>query len=74
MATAPKRILVTGAAGQIGYGAPEGVMYSFPVSCKDGKWEIVQGLDIDARSAEKMKITGEELVEEKALAMECLKE
>ncbi|KAG7666521.1 hypothetical protein Ndes2526B_g02407 [Nannochloris sp. 'desiccata'] len=56
------------------YGAPEGVMYSFPVSCKDGKWEIVQGLDIDARSAEKMKITGEELVEEKALAMECLKE
>jgi malate dehydrogenase len=56
------------------YGAPEGVMYSFPVTCKDGKWEIVQGLEIDARSAEKMKITGEELVDEKALAMECLKE
>lgn len=56
------------------YNSPTGVMYSFPVTCKDGKWEIVQGLDIDARSAEKMKITGEELVEEKELAMECLKE
>lgn len=25
------------------YGAPEGVVYSFPVTCADGKWTIVQG-------------------------------
>ena len=56
------------------YGAPKDVMYSFPVYCKDGKWEIVQDLPIDERSAEKMRLTGEELVEEKELAMECLSE
>lgn len=56
------------------YGAPKGVIYSFPCTCKDGKWSIVQGLSIDERSAEKMRITGEELVEEKGLAMECLNE
>lgn len=56
------------------YGAPAGVMYSFPVTCKDGKWTIVDGLSIDERSAALMKATGDELVEEKALALECLKE
>lgn len=24
------------------YDAPKGVIYSFPVTCKDGKWSIVQ--------------------------------
>jgi len=33
-----------------------------------------QGLSIDERSAAKMKATGDELVEEKALALECLAE
>jgi len=54
------------------YGAPKDIMYSFPCTCKDGKWSIVQGLTINDASAEKMKMTGEELVEEKALAFECL--
>lgn len=54
------------------YGAPTDIIYSFPCTCKDGKWSIVQGLSIDANSAEKMKTTGEELVEEKAMAMECI--
>ncbi|KAI7845353.1 hypothetical protein COHA_001060 [Chlorella ohadii] len=56
------------------YDAPKGVIYSFPVTCKDGKWSIVQGLSIDDKSAAKMKATGDELVEEKALALECLAE
>ncbi|EFN52647.1 malate dehydrogenase, cytoplasmic [Chlorella variabilis] len=56
------------------YGAPKGVVYSFPVTCKAGTWSIVQGLSIDEPSAAKMKATGDELVEEKALAMECLGE
>ena len=29
------------------YGVPEGLVSSFPVTTKDGEWEIVQGLDID---------------------------
>lgn len=56
------------------YGAPKDVMFSFPCTCKDGTWSIVQGLSIDEKSAEKLKTTGDELVEEKGLALECLKE
>ncbi len=49
-------------------------MFSFPVECKDGGWSIVQGLKIDDFAAGKLKATGDELVEEKALALECLAE
>eukprot|EP00271_Cylindrocystis_brebissonii_P008828 TRINITY_DN23331_c0_g1_i1.p1 TRINITY_DN23331_c0_g1~~TRINITY_DN23331_c0_g1_i1.p1 ORF type:complete len:332 (+),score=71.12 TRINITY_DN23331_c0_g1_i1:163-1158(+) len=54
------------------YGVPHGVNYSYPVTCKDGEWSIVQGLPIDAVSREKMDITAAELVEEKAMAYSCL--
>ncbi len=47
------------------YGITEGVIYSFPVTCKDGKYEIVQGLELDEFSREKMKATEQELVEER---------
>lgn len=50
------------------------VVYSFPVKCKDGEWSIVQGLSIDDFSAQKLKATGEELVDEKQLALQCLQE
>ncbi len=54
--------------------ALQDVVYSFPVTCKDGKWSIVQGLAIDDYAAGKLKATGDELVEEKALALQCLEE
>jgi len=47
------------------YNIPEGVIYSFPVRCKDGKYEIVQGLSIDEFSRKKMTETYNELKEEK---------
>jgi malate dehydrogenase len=47
------------------YGIAKGLIYSFPVRCKGGKWEIVQGLSIDAFSQEKMKATEKELTEER---------
>jgi malate dehydrogenase len=47
------------------YGIAAGLIYSFPVRCKGGKWEIVQGLSIDAFSQEKMKATEKELSEER---------
>jgi len=56
------------------YNTPKGVIFSFPVKCSGGKWEIVQGLDIDDFSKHKIKATGEELVEEKQLAEQCLQE
>ena len=48
------------------YGIPEGVMYGFPVVCKDGDYEIVQGLQIDDFSREMMNKTLAELEEERA--------
>ena len=48
------------------YGIPEGVMYGFPVICKDGAYQIVKGLEIDEYSREMMNKTLAELEEERA--------
>jgi malate dehydrogenase len=47
------------------YGVPEGLVYSYPVTTRDGTWEIVQGLEIDDFSRGKMDATAAELVEER---------
>ena len=48
------------------YGIDEGIIYSYPVRCQGGKYEIVQGFEIDEFSQEKMKATEKELREERA--------
>ena len=53
------------------YGIEPGIVYSFPVRCKDGHYEIVQGLEISEFSREKMAATEAELREERA-AIESL--
>jgi malate dehydrogenase len=47
------------------YGIPEGVIYSYPVTCKGGEYSIVQGLSINEFSREKMAATHRELLEER---------
>jgi malate dehydrogenase len=47
------------------YGIPEGVIYSYPVTCKDGMYAVVQGLAIDEFSRERMDATHKELLEER---------
>ncbi|MCP1676577.1 malate dehydrogenase [Natronocella acetinitrilica] len=47
------------------YGITEGLIYSFPVTCKNGQYEIVQGLEVDSFSREKMQATENELVGER---------
>ncbi len=47
------------------YGIAEGLIYSFPCVCKDGDWEIVQGLEINDFSQAKMQATELELSEER---------
>lgn len=47
------------------YGVPEGLISSFPVVCKDGKYEIVQGLDINEFSRARIDVSVQELVEER---------
>lgn len=56
------------------YDIAEGIMYSFPVTCTDGKWSIVKGLSIDEYSRKLMDATMNELVDERKMALECLKE
>ena len=48
------------------YGIPEGVMYGVPVTCADGTYTRVEGLEIDAFSRERMDKTLAELEEERA--------
>ena len=48
------------------YGIPKDVMFGFPVTTKDGKYEIVKGLDIDAFSQERINKTLKELQDEQA--------
>jgi len=47
------------------YGIPEGVVYSYPVVCTGGKYEIVQGLEINEFSRARMMATDKELREER---------
>ena len=47
------------------YGVPEGIISSFPVTCANGRYSIVQGLDIDQYSRGKIDATAAELVDER---------
>jgi len=47
------------------YGIGEGVIYSYPVTCTDGQYAVVQGLAIDEFSRERMDATHKELLEER---------
>jgi malate dehydrogenase len=53
------------------YGIEPGVFYSYPVRCSGGRYEIVQGLEIDDFSRSRMDATDAELREERA-AIESL--
>lgn len=47
------------------YGIAEGVLYGYPVTCRDGGYEIVKGLDVSAFSRQRMDATLKELHEER---------
>jgi len=47
------------------YGIKEGVIYSYPVTCKNGEYQIVQGLSVDEFSRKRMDLSETELREER---------
>lgn len=53
------------------YGVEEGIIYSYPVVCRNGDYEVVQGLEISDFSRERMQASETELREERA-AVESL--
>ena len=52
------------------YGVPEGLVSSFPVVCRDGAWEIVQGLEINEFSRGRIDASVAELADERAAVAE----
>jgi malate dehydrogenase len=54
-----------GIASDGSYGISEGLIYSYPCVCRNGGFEIVQGLSVDDFSREKMNATMRELEEER---------
>ena len=55
------------------YNIPEGLVYSFPTRCVDGRYEIVQGLDINDFSRARMTATQDELLAERAAVERLLR-
>ena len=54
------------------YGIEPGVIYSMPCSCEGGRYSIVQGLEIDEFSRERMDASAAELIEERAAVADLL--
>jgi malate dehydrogenase len=65
LGTAPGDWVSMGVPADGSYGIKEGVIYSYPVTCQNGSYKIVQGLSIDAFSRTKMDATDRELREER---------
>jgi malate dehydrogenase len=47
------------------YGIPAGVIFGYPVTCKNGQYQIVQGLEVNAFSRQRIEATHKELLEER---------
>jgi malate dehydrogenase len=54
------------------YGIEEGVIYSYPCICRGGEYEIVQGLQINDFSRERMSATDREMREEREAIKDLL--
>ena len=55
-----------GVAADGSYGIDDGIVYSYPVVCRQGDYEIVQNLAVDDFSRKRMSVTEAELREERA--------
>jgi len=72
--TAPGDIASMAVVSDGSYGIPEGLVFSYPVTCNNGDFHIVQGLKWDDFTKEKIAITTKELLEEKDMAMATVKD
>jgi malate dehydrogenase len=72
--TAPGDICSMAVISDGSYGVPEGICFSFPVTCNNGDYYIVQGLKWDEFAKKKIEITTKELLEEKEMAMATVKD
>lgn len=64
--TKPGQWVSMAVASDGSYGIPEGVVYSYPVQCRNGDFEIVQDLPIETDTRRRMDLSHQELLEERA--------
>ncbi len=55
------------------YGIPEGIIYGFPVTCRNGQYQIVKDLPISELGRKHMMDTYNELVEERSHVTHLMK-
>ncbi|MEM7096646.1 MAG: malate dehydrogenase [Pseudomonadota bacterium] len=58
-------VLSMGVYSDGSYDVEEGLIYSYPVKCSGGDWQIIQGVEVNDFSREKMNATATELAEER---------
>ncbi|TMD08771.1 MAG: malate dehydrogenase [Chloroflexi bacterium] len=54
------------------YGVPEGLQFGFPVQSDGQRWQVVEGLQHDAFAKEKIRLTTEELIQERDLVRDLV--
>lgn len=54
------------------YGISQGIVFSMPVTCKAGEYEIVQGLELDELSRSRLKASEKELLDEREIIQDLL--
>ncbi|WP_020579813.1 malate dehydrogenase [Actinopolymorpha alba] len=54
------------------YGVPEGLSFSYPITSEGAHWQVVEGLPHDAEARERIRLTTEELLQERSLVEELL--
>lgn len=70
--SAPGQIISMAVISDGSYDIPKGICFSFPVTCSNGHWKIVQGLKWDENTKARIEITTKELLEERELAFATL--
>ena len=72
LGTPPGQVVSMGIVSDGSYGIAKGIFYSFPVRCNYGRYQIVKGLELNDFSLQMMKITEDELLQEKEAVEQLL--
>ncbi|MCB9681721.1 MAG: malate dehydrogenase [Alphaproteobacteria bacterium] len=67
-----ERIVSMGVVSQGQYGIPEGLVYSMPCRTKNGRWEVVEGLQVDEFGRKKIQENIDALQQERAAVADLL--
>lgn len=72
LGTEPGEIVSMGILSDGSYGIEKGIFYSFPVRCNYGRYQIVQGIEINEFSRQRLTATEQELLDEKGVVEHLL--